>query len=152
MLENFGSTGHTHRSRTTRLAAALVAAALTLLAVVASAPAPAQAAERGLRLVSTNDTVHAYGDGTVVYVEPAAFLAAYGQGYEFWAKRDRYADPVTMTKTVLRGRSRTTTPVPSKLVDGFNGFKNGLTTTVKNAAGTVLMTDRQSLCPAGWDS
>jgi len=105
-----------------------------------------------LKLISTTDTTDAFSDEGYVYLEPSVFLASYGEGYEFRGTRDEYADPVKLTKTVIRGKKRTTTKVPAELVDGFNGFKNGLTTTVKTPKGKVLSSQKQPLCPGGWDN
>lgn len=137
------------RSRMARLLAVLMTAALSI--IILNTSSPAQAADQGLRLVSTDDEIEAYDDGGgYVYFEPAVWLAAYGEGYEFWAKRAKYADPVSVTKTVIRGTKRTTTKVPANLIDGFYGFKNGITTTIKGMGGKVLQTETQNLCPGGW--
>jgi hypothetical protein len=140
------------RLRGSRLLAMLTATLMALLTLAAISPPPANAAERGLRLIAPSETVEAYAYDGYVFVEPSIYLAAYGQGYEFWATRDKYADPVKVTKTVIRGQNRTTTQVPARLVDGFNGFKDGLTTTVTGMGGRVLSTQTQNLCPGGWNN
>jgi hypothetical protein len=106
-------------------------------------------AQRGIRIAPASDTVTAYTYDGFVYLDSAVWLAAYGDGYEFWAKRAKPSDPVTVTKTVVNGKKRTTTKVPASLVDGFNGLKNGLTVQVSTPAGKVLAKQTRTLCPAG---
>ncbi|MGL5809634.1 MAG: lysyl oxidase family protein [Nocardioides sp.] len=150
MLHSFARARRERRSRVASLTAALVALAISLSTLSLLAPAPANAAYRGLKLIKPTDTVTGFAEeGGQVYFESALFMAAYGQGYEFWTKRPRYSDPVTMTQTVIRGKRRTTTKVPAKLVDGFDGFKNGLVMTVKKTDGTVIDKSKQSFCPGG---
>ncbi|CUR55794.1 putative secreted protein [metagenome] len=149
-MSAFGSSLRAHLARLSTVA---VVAALAATGLVSGTATSAQAADRGLRLISTDDEIEAYSEGDgYVYFEPSVWLAAYGQGYEFWAKRDQYADPVSLTKTVIRGSRRITTRVPAQLVDGFLGFKNGLTTTITGMRGKVLSTETQNLCPGGWDN
>ncbi|MFD2796787.1 lysyl oxidase family protein [Promicromonospora vindobonensis] len=103
-------------------------------------------AQRGLRFAPAAKTVEAYGYDGYVYFDSAVWMAAYGEGYEFWAKRDKASAPVTLTKTVIRGDERTTTKAPAAIVDGLNGFKKGLTVKVVDAKGNVLITRTRSLC------
>jgi hypothetical protein len=108
-------------------------------------------AQRGLRIAPTSDTVEAYGYDGYVYLDSAVWMAAYGEGYEFQTKRAKASDPVTLTKTVIRGGNRTTTQAPAAIVDGHNGFKKGLTVTIKNPKGKVLIKETRSLCLGGSD-
>lgn len=103
----------------------------------------------GLRFAPAAKTVEAYGYDGYVYFDSAVWMAAYGEGYEFWAKREKASDPVTLTKTVIRGNKRTTTTAPAKIVDGMNGFKRGLTVKVVDAKGNVLSKKSRSLCLSG---
>ncbi|MFC8943277.1 lysyl oxidase family protein, partial [Streptomyces griseoincarnatus] len=90
-----------------------------------------------------------YGYDGYVYFDSAVWMAAYGEGYEFRATRAKASDPVKLTKTVIRGDERTTTKAPAKIVDGFNGFKKGLTVQVVDANGNVLSKKSRSLCLSG---
>lgn len=107
------------------------------------------AAQPGLRFAPASKTVEAYTYDGYVYLDSAVWLGAYGEGYEFWAKRAKPSDPVTLTKTVIRGEKRTTTKAPAKIVDGLNGFKKGLTVQVVDADGKVLIKKSRSLCLGG---
>ena len=116
----------------------------------ASRPSTQPSTQRGLRLINSSDTVTAYAYDGYVYVDSAVWMAAYGEGYEFWAKRAKASDPVTLTKTVIQGKKRTTTKAPAAIVDGMDGFKNGLTVDVRTPQGEVLAKDTRSLCLGGW--
>ncbi len=102
--------------------------------------------EPGLRFAPASSTVEAYGYDGWVYFDSAVWMAAYGQAYEFQAKRAKASDPVTLTKTVIRGDERTTTKAPAAIVDGLNGFKKGLTVQVVDSSGNVLVKKSRSLC------
>jgi hypothetical protein len=109
------------------------------------------AAQRGLRIVPTGDTVQGYAFDDFMYVDSPVWLGAYGQSYEFRAKRATASAPATLTKTVIRGNKRTTTKVPAALVDGLDGLKNGLTVKIATPQGKVLLKETRSLCPGGSD-
>jgi hypothetical protein len=111
--------------------------------------AGAAAAQPGLRFTPASKTVEAYNYDGYVYVDSAIWMGAYGEGYEFVASRAKASDPVTLTKTVIRGGERTTTKAPAKIVDGFNGFKRGLTVQVVDPEGKVLVKKSRSLCLSG---
>jgi hypothetical protein len=113
--------------------------------------APKPPAQRGLRIAPTSDTVTAYAYDGYVYLDSPVWLAAYGENYEFWAKRSRASDPVTLTKTVTRGKKRTSAQAPAAIVDGLNGFKNGLTVRVTTPQGKVVAEETRTLCPSGYD-
>jgi hypothetical protein len=113
--------------------------------------APQPAATGSIRLLTTTDTVTAYAYEGFVNIDSQVWLAAYGQGYEFWAKRARYSDPVKLTKTIIRGTKRTTTTAPAAIVDGMSGFKDGLRVTISAPDGEVLTDETRAFCPGGWD-
>ncbi|WP_369371502.1 lysyl oxidase family protein [Promicromonospora sp. Populi] len=114
-----------------------------------AAAAAAPTTQRGLRFAPASKTVQAYAYDGYVQTDSAVWLGAYGQGYEFNAKRAKISDPVTLTKTVIRGKKRTTTEAPAAIVDGLNGFKDGLTVTVTTPKGKVLSKKSRSLCLSG---
>ena len=130
-------------------AATSAAAATTTAAASSVQAAPTSSAQRGLRLIKTSDTVTAYAYDGYVYVDSAVWMAAYGESHEFWAKRAKASDPATLTRTVIRGKKRTTTEAPAAIVDGLNGFKDGLTVRVSTAKGRTLAKDTRSLCLGG---
>lgn len=128
-----------------------VAAASPATASTTTSEAAPLGKQRGLRFAPSSRTVQAYAYDGYVYLDSAVWLAAYGEGYEFWAKRAKASDPVTLTKTVIRGNERTTTKAPAAIVDGLNGFKNGLSVRVRTPKGKVLAKGTRSLCPGGSD-
>ncbi|MFI6427348.1 lysyl oxidase family protein [Promicromonospora sp. NPDC050880] len=107
------------------------------------------ATPRGLRIAPAAETVTAYAYDGYVYLDSPAWLAAYDEGYEFRAERARPSGPVTLTKTVIRGRKRTTTTAPASIVDGLDGFRKGLSVQVATAQGTVLAKETRTLCLGG---
>jgi hypothetical protein len=130
-----------------------VASASTATDPTASAAAEVEpfAKQRGLRFAPRSGTVQAYAYDGYVYLDSAVWLGAYGEGYEFWAKRAKASDPATLTKTVIRGNKRTTTTAPAEIVDGLDGFKDGLTVRVRTPKGKVLAKKTRSLCLGGWE-
>lgn len=116
---------------------------------VADTTTESAAPRRGLNLVPTGDTAQAYAYDGFVYIDSPVWLGAYGQGYEFQAKRATASAPVKLTKTVIRGNKRTTTQAPAALVDGLNGFKGGLTVKIATSKGKVLLEETRSLCTGG---
>ncbi|MFC7025328.1 hypothetical protein ACFQHV_19510 [Promicromonospora thailandica] len=125
--------------------------------VASASPAAAERVEsthrpaqpRGLRVAPAAETVTAYAYDGYVYLDSPAWLAAYGEGYEFRAQRAKPSAPVTLTKTVIRGTKRTTTKAPASIVDGFDGFKKGLTVQVATAKGKVLAKETRTFCLGG---
>lgn len=130
--------------------AADVASAATASTTTVPRPSAHEpSAKQGLRIAPAPGTVEAYAYDGYVYIDSTLWLAAYGEGYEFWAERAKLADPATLTKTVIRGKERTTTAVPAALVDGLNGFKDGLSVQVASPSGAVLARSKRTLCPSG---
>lgn len=129
-------------------AATDVASASTVPATTTPA-AQTSATEPGLRFAPAAKTVEGYAYDGYVYLDSAVWMAAYGETYEFQATRKKVSDPVTLTKTVIRGDERTTTEAPAAIVDGLNGFKKGLTVQIADANGNVLYKKSRSLCLGG---
>lgn len=109
------------------------------------------ATEPGLRFAPAAKEVQAYTFDGYVYFDSGVWMAAYGQGYEFQASREKVSDPVTLTKTVIRGDERTTTKAPARIVDGMNGLKKGLTVQITDAKGNVLYKQSRTLCLGGYE-
>jgi hypothetical protein len=126
-----------------------IAAASTAATTTTPAAAEPLGKQRGLRFAPASRTVEAYAYDGHVYLDSAVWLAAYGEGYEFWAKRAKASDPATLTKTVIRGNKRTTTTAPAEIVDGLNGFKDGLSVRIRTQKGKVLANESRSLCLGG---
>lgn len=122
-------------------------------APIATAPVDAapNAAQRGLRFAPAASTVEAYNYDGWVYFDSGVWMAAYGEGYEFWAKKAKPSARATLTKTVIRGDERTTTKAPAAIVDGLGGFKKGLTVQVTDSTGKVLVKKSRSLCLSGME-
>jgi hypothetical protein len=130
---------------------ATASAATQPAATTTGSETASSSAQRGLRIVPTGDTVQGYAFDDFMYVDSPVWLGAYGQSYEFRAKRATASAPATLTKTVIRGNKRTTTKVPAALVDGLDGLKNGLTVKIATPQGKVLLKETRSLCPGGSD-
>jgi hypothetical protein len=144
------------RTRTRQLVSAgigLVAAALVVTTTVTanSGPASGTTGKGTLKLVSAADTVEVGAWDGIAYMEPSVWLAAYDAAFEFRASHSSYDKPVKLTKTVIRGKKRTTTTAPASIVDGMKGFKDGLRVTLKNKSGKVVLDEKRPLCPGGWD-
>ena len=129
---------------------ASASAATTTTSGGATAAEPA-AKQRGLRFAPASRTVQAYTYDGYAYLDSAVWLAAYGETHEFWAKRDKASDRAQLTRTVIRGDERTTTRAPAKIVDGLDGFKNGLTVRVRTSKGRLLAKETRNLCLNGSD-
>ncbi|OIJ26633.1 lysyl oxidase family protein [Nocardioides luteus] len=144
------------RTRTRQLVSAgigLVAAALVVTTTVAtnSGPASGTTGKGTLKLVAAADTVQVEAWDGNAYVQPSVWLAAYDAAFEFRASHAAYDEPVKLTKTVIRGKKRSTTTAPASIVDGMKGFKDGLRVTLKNKAGKVILDGKRPLCPGGYD-
>ncbi|MFJ2754233.1 lysyl oxidase family protein [Nocardioides sp. NPDC087217] len=144
------------RTRTRQLVSAgigLVAAALVVTTTVTAnyGPASGSTGNGALKLVAASDTVEVEAWGGEAYVQPSVWLAAYDAGFEFRATQSAYDKPVKLTKTVIRGKKRTTTTAPAAIVDGMKGFKNGLRVTLKSKSGKVILDEKRPLCPGGYD-
>ncbi|GGR51965.1 hypothetical protein J2S40_000601 [Nocardioides luteus] len=142
------------RTRTRQLISAgvgLVAAALVVTTTVTANSDPASGAAGTLKLVAAADTAEVEAYDGLAYVEPSAWLAAYDAAFEFRASQSAYDEPVTLTKTVIRGKKRTTTTAPASIVDGMKGFKDGLRVRLENKSGKVILDERRPLCPGGYD-
>ncbi|SDK79232.1 Lysyl oxidase [Nocardioides sp. YR527] len=144
------------RTRTRQLVSAgigLVAAALVVTTTVTanSGPASGSTGKGALKLVAASDTVEVEAWGGEAFVQPSVWLAAYDAAFEFRATQSSYDKPVKLTKTVIRGKKRTTTTAPASIVDSMKGFKNGLRVTLKNKSGKVILDERRPLCPGGYD-
>ena len=144
------------RTRTRQLVSAgigLVAAALVVTTTVTanSGPASGTTGKGTLKLVAAADTVEVEAWEGTAYVQPSVWLAAYDAAFEFRASHSAYDKPVKLTKTIIRGKKRTTTTAPAAIVDGMKGFKDGLRVTLKNKAGKVILDENRPLCPGGYD-
>ena len=148
----------TPRIRARQIAAGgigLVAAALvvttTLTANYDAASGVPGKPKGALKLVAATNTAQVEAWAGEAYVEPSVWLAAYDAAFEFRATQAAYDKPVKITKTVIRGKHRTTTTAPASIVDGMKGFKDGLRVTLKNKAGKVILDEKRPLCPGGYD-
>ncbi|WP_406023341.1 lysyl oxidase family protein [Nocardioides sp. NBC_00850] len=144
------------RTRVRQLVSAgigLVAAALVVTTTVTAnyGAASGTTGKGTLKLVAAADTVEVASYDGVAYVEPSVWLAAYDAAFEFRASHTAYDKPVKLTKTIIRGKKRTTTTAPASIVDGMKGFKDGLRVTLKNKAGKVILDESRPLCPGGYD-
>src|SRR5215469_5337447 len=113
------------------LGATLVAPAgpVAHAASTAKVPGPVltlQAAQRSITLDSF---------GGKVYPDVGIWLAAHGSPLQLDVRRQPYTSPITVTQVIYPPYGGTIRrPLPSGLLDGWNGLKDFLTFTVRNQA------------------
>jgi hypothetical protein len=151
-------------------AALITTAALAIGAAVAAAPAhaapaaaPPSAAARyagpEIRLIPAQNAITAAGfpvkknsKQAQVFVDPGIWLASLGSALQFDVGRNSYARPVTLTQIIAGpGGSLLARPLPSTMLDGWNGLKDMVALTVRDAAGKVVGSTRLTVCPDTFD-
>src|SRR5437016_651343 len=71
-----------------------------------------------------------------VFPDPGIWIAALGSPLQFDLRRQPYSSPITITQIIhppFRGTIRR--PLPSSLLDGWNGLKGFVVLTIRNSAG-----------------
>jgi hypothetical protein len=126
-------------------AAALIAPGLPT-ASAARVPGPVlmlEAAQRSITLDSFGGTV---------FPDPGIWIAALGSPLQFDLRREPYTSPITITQVIhppFGGTIRR--PLPSSLLDGWNGLRGFLVLTIRNSAGRVVVSEPVSFCPNAYD-
>jgi hypothetical protein len=126
----------------TLLAPAAPAASAASSAGAAKAPGPVLTLEAAQRSVTLDSF------GGKVYPDAGIWLASHGSALQFDLQRQPYTSPVTLTQIIHPPYGGTIRrPLPSKLLDGWNGLRQFLTLTIRNPAGQVVAAEPVSLCP-----
>src|SRR5262252_2101683 len=131
-------------------AAAGFASAVAAAMLAGPAPAGAQAAAQGpeVKLIVAQNSITLSSFRGRVYLDPGVYVASLGSALQFDVQRASYTKPITLTQVINRpGGGTTTRPLPSSLLDGFNGLKDFLRLSVANTAGKVVASARPLFCP-----
>jgi hypothetical protein len=115
-------------------------------AISARTPGPAltlEAAQRSITLDSFRGKV---------FPDAGIWLASRGSALQFDVQRQPYTSPITLTQIIHPPYGGTIRrPLPSKLLDGWNGLRQFLTLTIRNQAGQVVSAEPVPLCPNSYD-
>ena len=126
------------------LGAALLAPGLP----AASAASAARVRGPVLTLEAAQGSITLDSYGGRVYPDAGIWLAAHGSPLQFDVRRQPYTSPITITQIIHPPYGGTISrPLPSSLLDGWNGLRGFLTISVRNQAGQVVATEPVSLCP-----
>ena len=131
-------------------AAAGFALAVAAASLAGPALAEAQAAAQGpeVKLIVAQNSITLSSFRGRVYLDPGVYVASLGSALQFDVQRASYTKPITLTQVINRpGGGTTTRPLPSSLLDGFNGLKDFLRLSVANTAGKVVASARPLFCP-----
>ena len=102
-----------------------------------------EAAQRGITLDSF---------GGKVFPDPGIWIAALGSPLQFDLRRQPYSSPITIAQIIhppFGGTIRR--PLPSRLLDGWNGLKDFIALTIRNSSGRVVVSEPVSFCPNTYD-
>jgi hypothetical protein len=134
-----------------RVLAGMVALAVGA-SLLATTPASTQG-PTGLRVIAPGGTGFAVRQDTTVEVYGLpVYLASYGQSTEFHVGRPDFDTPVTVRQiTKVDGETTSERRLPTRLLDGFSGFRNGLRVVVRELDGDVVHRATLPLCPGGYD-
>jgi len=105
-----------------------------------------------LRLEAAQRSITLDSFGGKVFPDPGIWMAALGSPLQFDLRRQPYTSPITIMQVIrppFGGTIRR--PLPSSLLDGWNGLKGFLTLTIRNAVGHVAVSEPVSLCPNTYD-
>jgi len=140
-------------TRWKRPRSALAVVGLALAAVAAAGPPTASAARVPgpvLKLEAAQRSITLDSFRGRVFLDPGIWLAALGSPLQFDVQRAAYTRPITITQVIhppFGGTIRR--PLPASVLDGFNGLRDFVVLTVRNAAGKVVHTESVSFCPNG---
>jgi hypothetical protein len=133
----------------------LAVVGLTLAAIaVPGLPTASAARVPGpvLRLEAAQQSITLDSFGGKVFPDPGIWMAALRSPLQFDLRREPYTSPITITQIIhppFGGTIRR--PLPSSLLDGWNGLKGFLVLTIRNSAGHVVVSEPVSLCPNTYD-
>src|SRR5271166_6782357 len=121
--------------------AAGAAATLTVAATLPSALAAAQPSASGptVRLITAQNSVTAPLFGKFAFFDPGVYVTPYGSKLEFDVQRASYTKPLTITQIIyLPGGGILRRPLPSYVLDGWNGLRRFARFTVQNSRGKTV--------------
>jgi hypothetical protein len=133
----------------------LAVAGLTLTAITVPGQPTANAARVSgpvLRLEAAQRSITLDSFGGKVFPDSGIWIAAHGSPLQFDLRRQPYTSPITITQVIhppFGGTIRR--PLPSSMLDGWNGLKGFLTLTIRNSAGHVVVSEPVSFCPNTYD-
>ena len=133
----------------------LAVAGLGAAAVIApGVPAASAAQVPGpvLRLEAAQRSITLDSFGGSVYPDPGIWMAALGSPLQFDLRRDPYTSPITITQVIHPPFGGTIPrPLPSSLLDSWNGLKGFFVLTIRNSAGHAVVSEPVSFCPNTYD-
>jgi hypothetical protein len=133
----------------TLLVALAVPAALPVPAAGAAARTQAKAPRPHLGLISLQRTVTIpKSPNQPVFVDPDVWVESYGSAFRLDVQRANYTDPVTVTQIISTPQGAERRPLPgSVLQSGWNGLKDFIHFTLRNANGKVVVSRQITFCP-----
>jgi Lysyl oxidase len=130
----------------------LVAATVPGVALAAAAAARPAAQGPTVKLIAAQNTITVPKFGRQVFVDPGIWAASLGSALEFDVQRVTYLQPVTIAQVIhLPGGGTRIRALPRSLLDGFNGLRNFVRLTIRNASGKVVGRRLADLCPDSFD-
>jgi hypothetical protein len=124
------------------VAAALSTAPGIPVASAATVPGPV------LRLEAAQRSITLERVGGKVLLDPGIWVAALGSPLQFDVRRMPYTSPITITQIIhapFGGIVRR--PLPTSILDGWNGLRRFIRLTARNAAGQVVVSHQVTFCP-----
>ncbi|MDR3033570.1 MAG: hypothetical protein LBV78_10775 [Kitasatospora sp.] len=105
-----------------------------------------------LRLEAAQRSITLDSFGGRVFPDPGIWIAALGSPLQFDLRRQPYTSPITITQIIHPPYGGTIRrPLPSSLLDGWNGLKRFLVLTIRNSAGRPVVSEPVSFCPNTYD-
>lgn len=128
------------------------------LAMVASLPAGLATAQPTpspvgptIKLVVAQNYVKVPQFGKFAFIDPGVYVAAFGSKLEFRVQRASYAKPLTIAEIIHpRGGGEIVRPLPSWVIDGWNGLARFVRMTVHNVHGKTVFSRIFPFCPNGF--
>ncbi len=136
---------------------AAVVAGLTLLGTLpagvglASAAGPVGGPTVKLMAPQKTITEQLYGDSGI-YIDPGVYIEAFGAALQFDVQRASYSKPLTISQVLTGpGGRKVLRPLPSRVLDGWNGLRRFFRLTLKNSHGKTVGNNVMSFCPDSGD-
>jgi Lysyl oxidase len=140
--------------RVRKLLSGVIASTACLMLINVGAPvigAPAQPFP-SLRLFSVLPNISlTHSKGQPVFLNPGVYLASVGGAFEADAQRASYKDPIQLQQVVRGGNELQTRPLPTSLMDGWNGFSKMMRVVATDDSGNVVKQLTVSTCLDGSD-
>jgi hypothetical protein len=141
------------RRRATLAVATSVLTTALLGTAFAQASGPVQLSPPRLKLVAAQRTVHVQSSAhDQVYLDPGIWVTAYQALFRLNVDLPRYGGLKVVTQVIqTRDGGTVTRRLPGGLLDGWNGMKNFIQLTVRDAHGTVKASQQVGFCPDSSD-